>query len=77
MFRNLTVESRRLWPILIPVLAILLLLGFAAEPAFAQDPNFSTIDDPLEGQWELSTVNDLVLYQSHSAFNNTESQILN
>jgi len=42
----------------------------------AQDPDFST-DDPLEGQWELSRVTDLVLYQTHSADSNTKSEILN
>ncbi|MCO5214251.1 MAG: VCBS repeat-containing protein, partial [Caldilinea sp.] len=61
-----------------PLVAMAFAIFLLAIPVtvHAQDPDFST-DDPLEGQWELSRVTDLVLYQTHSADNNTKSQILN
>ncbi|MCB0023377.1 MAG: hypothetical protein KDD91_10130, partial [Caldilinea sp.] len=66
-----------MWPIVIPTLAFLLLLGFAAKPAFAQDPDFSTIDDPLNGDYELYTVDDLVVARTKPENSNTTSAVFN
>ena len=77
MFRNRVTRNSKLWPIVIPTLAFLLLLGFAAKPAFAQDPDFSTIDDPLNGDYELYTVDDLVVARTKPENSNTTSAVFN
>ncbi len=77
MFRNQSAPNQYLWTLAIPALVILVLLGFAAKPAFAQDFNFGTIDDPLNGDYELFTVDDLVVARTNPENNNTTSSALN
>jgi hypothetical protein len=52
-------------------LAALVALIFTAAPASAQDPDFDTIDDPLNGEYELFTVDDLLIMRSKAVNNNT------
>jgi hypothetical protein len=49
----------------------------ASVGAAASDPDFSTIDDPLNGEYELFTVDDLLIMQSKAVNNNTTSEALN
>ena len=58
-------------------LVVLLALCFAAAPALAQDPDFDAIDDPLNGAFELYTVDDLLISRTKPQNDNTTSSGLN
>ncbi len=49
----------------------------ASNEAAATNPDFSTIDDPLNGEYELFTVDDLVIARTKPANNNTTSSVRN
>ncbi|MFN2140593.1 MAG: FG-GAP repeat domain-containing protein, partial [Candidatus Promineifilaceae bacterium] len=49
----------------------------ASVGAAASDPDFNTIDDPLNGEYELFTVDDLLIMRSKAVNNNTTSEALN
>jgi hypothetical protein len=61
--------------ILIVLIAVGLLLSGGV--LMAQDPNFNDIDDPLNGQYELFTVDDLLIMRTKPLNNNTASQVKN
>ena len=45
--------------------------------AVAQDPDFDTVDDPLDGDYQLFTVDDLVLARTKPMNSHTESEVNN
>jgi hypothetical protein len=49
----------------------------ASAAVVAADPDFSTIDDPLNGDYELFTVDDLIIARTKPANNNTRSFVYN
>ena len=82
--------GRRL-PVLLVIFA-LLLLALIFLPALAQDtpasveaatptpmptPNFGEVDDPLNGEYELFTVDDLVIGRTKPVNSNTKSEVFN
>ena len=49
----------------------------AGTTAVKTDPDFDTIDDPLEGEFELFTVDDLLVARTKAQINQNQSQIIN
>src|SRR5690606_17277627 len=58
-------------------LALLVAMSLLNKPALAQDPDFSAIDDPLDGQYELFAVDDLLIQRPKGQNSSTETQINN
>ena len=69
-------KSLRRHPVISALLALMgtvMALSLFIGSAYAQDPNFDTIDDPLDGEYELYTVDDLLIFRTTSRNNNTAS----
>ncbi len=52
-------------------------LSAREDEAVDQDPDFSTIDDPLDGDYELYTVDDLLISRTKGVNGNKNSQVTN
>ncbi len=73
---NRAFPTYRLFCVVMMLAVLFLSLMLSTAPALAADPDFTT-DDPLEGNWELSRVTDLMMYQTHGFDSNTKSNIHN
>jgi hypothetical protein len=73
------IPNRKLYGLVFTILIVMLAGGLLLTGSVlaAQDPNFSDIDDPLNGEYELFTVDDLLIMRTKPVNNNTQSQINN
>ena len=77
MKHQLSPKQRLLRLAILTPLVVLLALCFAAAPVQAQDPDFDTIDDPLNGDYELYTVDDLLISRTKPENSDTSSVVNN
>ncbi len=73
-------KSLRRHPVISALLALMgtvMALSLFIGSAYAQDPDFDNIDDPLMGEYELNTVDDLLISRTKPLNSNTQSDVLN
>ncbi|MCB0139578.1 MAG: VCBS repeat-containing protein [Caldilineaceae bacterium] len=68
---NYTSSVRHL--IFLTLLTPLIMLCLITKPTLAQEPDFDHIDDPLHGEYELFTVDDLVIFRTKAVSNSITS----
>jgi hypothetical protein len=63
--------------LLLAILIAALLPAILIATAYADDPNFATINDPLNGDYEVFTVDDLLIFRTTPLDNGTKSHVNN